>query len=1254
MRHRKSRAYSQSKFRWSELLSWRSAVLLALLYGPAAAASAVDHKLEPKTNIVLETIPYEGLGYQLYIEQVYRQYPMIYSMHKAFYSGEGNWKEYKDSYGIEIEDAIDAIPGVSIAGIDVLHPAKTTAQQLLEWDREKFKEIQYHKMWSDRPGMRELAAWWARNAKDLKEFGSDLYQFAPPEKKEYFKTLNEIAYYMMGKGVSPYATNEQMKQVDPGVASQLDTLIKNVNIIKAQQSADEREQTLLELVATVKREQTALAHAADEEGRQRIREHLTRRWTQRLSPRRTALAQDRRDAKLEMLNANKQGQDAITRNDHVAARRAAHRVAEHKQQVERIRAAERLAEFEEGMKAAQVWSEVAAELIGFADPELARELSVLIDFSFGWAEAVGRLTVGDPSGMPGALQATRRLFDHMAGRPDGRAIMAARLRLLAENQGKMTKQLLRIESRLAAIGQDVEQLTNLVYIHDTLRHRRMSELRAALAGMERRLESSIARHGMNLARIASAEERRDLESIAAGTASLFHNWRQRTRWSELQACRNKARCSDGALAEYEEVRRLLGEVAHRIKGTPLMQERSVTALSSGEIEALLKGRLEDRVPYIRSLLVWVLDAAERSFGSIEKWGDEAQVNVSELVEGHAVWADPVRAGWLIKEYLNLARWLPQKNKDGDVIRDEHGSTICQAGRQLREETAAVRSLIPIAWRLYSQFNANAGWTVQQTLTRGLEKAKRHSDGSVRDAAKRLEVLDLERYEPYWLYKASERSTRRIGNEVLYQIPQYRKVQDFKAEPSHDQRKSREFLSPVPTWTHPLPGKEKCVDVNEVYEGCDLRKWARTEISKGQLASDAMCVFSYAEFVTLFWKKMIDDNKISCTEYHAQKRAKTKIENFHAGIYACPPEHRVKQLICTKTMKPRHSELRKDIERVQASVWDALSVMKPTWKTVALARLAFDTLVRWSVGERLETDEQFGPLRQFLAALPQGPSPTYGEGQPVWVKIATLADEVERGTIGASASDEAVKVARWAGTDEHTALRDYIEPAALTACRTEADIRVERVLNEWRARNALYAAGGWGEVDDKGTAMDKADGEMQIVSQTPPWLAMVRLAVDALPIPTGERGEASVLDDGWHGIPGEHWRDLASANGWKEEIHQKPTCVEIRKSPEQWLAKWWDQKRPDHEAQRGAIRVQGDAAVTEETAGQSSGADEGEVLTPKETWGRLYGLIRPPVPTGESRRKGPGWGNQSETFARLAIVQATPSLRVQGGCPALRQ
>ena len=77
--------------------------------------------------------------------------------------------------------------------------------------------------------------------------------------------------------------------------------------------------------------------------------------------------------------------------------------------------------------------------------------------------------------------------------------------------------------------------------------------------------------------------------------------------------------------------------------------------------------------------------------------------------------------------------------------------------------------------------------------------------------------------------------------------------------------------------------------------------------------------------------------------------------------------------------------------------------------------------------------------------------------------------------------------------------------------------------------------------------------------------------------------------GGHGIPGEQWRDLASANGWKDEIHQKPTCAEIRKSPEQWLAKWWEQKRAEHEAQRESIRVQGDAAVTEETAGQSSGA-----------------------------------------------------------------
>ena len=1216
----------------------------------------------------------EHLTYQAYIQQVYVNHPEIYLMHMTAYNGKDNWKQYTNEHLERWKDGLATLPdvGIGVVVVDV-NPTgfiRTRGQRAVEKKEAEARTLLYRQMWSERKKMPEVAAWWAKNAQAirLQRMAGPEIQIGLPDQATDKEMLTEIDSHMQGMGISPYGNNAELMTIAPEVARRVKELTGAVKRVQDHGQSDterkEQEHKVIKLFKEIKSELLEQTYAQDQARRKEVSVELRRRWHQGLSPLRTQLAGELDFAEAEIEHLHERGYAATREGDDIAAEDRANHIFELQRTAQSIRTADRMAEYEENMHTARSWTGAAVAMARFVDPELAEELALLSDVGFSIAAAAGKLAISggvDPTAMAQAFSAVGALLTHMEGRPSQQAIMLGRLQILMQGQKQIKEHLKHIDGRLVGIKNDIERLWEITAVHKAVENRQMSELRAELAGMERRLESKVARNGLSIERIANVQERREVESLVAGTASLHRNWRERKRWTELQRCRVAGMCTETALTEMDEARRLLGQLAHRLNGTPLTKPREVGNLSHGELEALLEAGLEERLPYIRSLIVWILTTAEGSFGPLTTWGDSGQVHALKMGEHKGIWTDPIRSGWIIKEYLDLARWLPQRTNNGRVIRDLHSAPMCEVAGRLREETRAVRALIPIAWRLYQQFSTNAARGVQRITSVDL---RQHSDPGIRAAALRLQEIDLQDAAPLWRHYPPEQTEQRIGSDKLYMTSSYSEVEKYRAELSHEQQ-GRTGRPPVPNWSWPKPAEGRCVKntIKLAKAGCDLTEWyLAVKYKPFHPTTDLACIWSGAETVN----RVIDffagsGGNYSCVKWWRVRRAKNAIKGFHDGA-DCPAKHRVYKKKCTETHVTKPVLFRSDIVRMQEAMWTSLQ-NPDMWRTLTLARLAFDTLVRWSVGERLGTDKELAQLHQFLKGLPdggrQGPMLQHDNAQPTWEKIRALEEEVENRTMVGDTGQQAAKIARWASTVELTALNDYIDPKALTACSSETEVRAQLLRNEWRARSALYTAAGKYDKLQAGNSVEK-DVLNGLEPSTPPWDGVehgvpstqlvtqwletpqgkrwLKQAVDALPLPSGRAAEPSVLDDGWHGLRGQQWKAIAKAHGWEEEPQRKPSCEDVRAQAGKWLTNRSDQ-----------LKTRRERAGTAHTISQRDATIEAQGDQPKQIWGRMYGLVRPPVPTGETWREGPGWGAQRQTFARLLALQTMPSMRLEGAC-----
>ena len=123
----------------------------------------------------------------------------------------------------------------------------------------------------------------------------------------------------------------------------------------------------------------------------------------------------------------------------------------------------------------------------------------------------------------------------------------------------------------------------------------------------------------------------------------------------------------------------------------------------------------------------------------------------------------------------------------------------------------------------------------------------------------------------------------------------------------------------------------------------------------------------------------------------------KIEGFHRGDLLCPNKFVVRTYKCNKVSKVLRSDVANDIRKVQDFVWQSLVMDTELWIMLTKAKFAFDTVVQWSLGDRLITEEGLATLRQFLKNLPSGdvqilPS-NYGESIPTWLKTKNFVDKI---------------------------------------------------------------------------------------------------------------------------------------------------------------------------------------------------------------------------------------------------------------------
>ena len=372
----------------------------------------------------------------------------------------------------------------------------------------------------------------------------------------------------------------------------------------------------------------------------------------------------------------------------------------------------------------------------------------------------------------------------------------------------------------------------------------------------------------------------------------------------------------------------------------------------------------------------------------------------------------------------------------------------------------------------------------------------------------------------------------------------------------------------------------------------------------------------------------------------------KIEGFHRGDLLCPNKFVVRTYKCNKVSKVLRSDVANDIRKVQDFVWQSLVMDTELWIMLTKAKFAFDTVVQWSLGDRLITEEGLATLRQFLKNLPSGdvqilPS-NYGESIPTWLKTKNFVDKNLDNLI--TYEDDwnsiAVNFARWAGTSVDVALQDYINPEAITECRTELEVRSDRIWNELQARKAIYTV-----------ANQTADAE---------WLTH---QIDGLPFPTGSIGEPSVLNtlDKQHPtLGGNSWKKIAREHGWKEVSSNEPTCEEIRLNPEKWLNELSERRRKEREGIYIAIEEStqqaslADGMENENEVAKLNGNkmidSDVEMAQSKDSVKQLYGIVRPPVPYEEDLREGDGWGAQDETFRLLHLAMpAIPSMQKYGNC-----
>ena len=405
-----------------------------------------------------------------------------------------------------------------------------------------------------------------------------------------------------------------------------------------------------------------------------------------------------------------------------------------------------------------------AELTGMP-PEDVQTFQLLGEGSLNLVEGIGGMILAgaiDPTGIILTVKGIGMLLSLAQGGQTHQEFVRDMIGKLQQGQADVLegqkwlgRKIDSLALRVGIVHEDVVALTELVQksvedIKDDTR-----AIRSGIEKVEGRMAAAEERFSLSLRKLSDDEERRELVATGAAFRGLFHNWRERVEGRNLWTCRlgGEKGCSETSLREMERIRKHLGNLAHRLQGTPTRTERNFAEVTEQQAVELLKLGPAERAVLATTLLAW-----------LARENGQPEPNV-------APFTDPHRTAMLVNEYLELAKLLPVRNAHGQVIVDRNiPERMCPVTAKVVDEARAMRDALPMAWRIYLKYATAAQQHIAQAIATERGKMRRVRGAAVRHAP--YFALPGLRRVPDFLFVPPEDVVSALRGRTLHRVGMY--------------------------------------------------------------------------------------------------------------------------------------------------------------------------------------------------------------------------------------------------------------------------------------------------------------------------------------------------------------------------------------------------------------------------------------------------------------------------------------------------
>ena len=711
-------------------------------------------------------------------------------------------------------------------------------------------------------------------------------------------------------------------------------------------------------------------------------------------------------------------------------------IAELDKRIAEVARAERVLAVKEATGTARAWSGVLVAGLALSSPDDARNVQALSTGALDILEGLGTMLAGtllDPSGISMVLSGIGTLVAlGEAPGPTHEEIVRETLEELLGGQEWLGAKLDRVEGRIAVLQSDVDTLTDIARMSLAVGREERAQIGASIDTLEQRMTRAQARLALSLTTLSDQEEQRELLAKTEGFKGQFTNWRERQAGVELSECveHGERRCSERALDATEEIRRYLGDLAHRLEGTPTHEERAFGRITPSQAQALLESGAEERTPLAASMLDW-LDGE-----------DKARGGQGTPTQARRPFIDPHRTAVLIAQYRTLARLVPTRTADGQLIRDANLARIETAEAVLEAQARAMREALPAAWRTYLHYSteaanafAKSALVVRARMGRvqvqGQGMSWRRLDLLTTDPTRAVETLtgadvhtvgrhlgattvdphDARRRTGMYAHKDRAEWTRRLlwRSAVIEGEPD-----PFRGKWVKDPRTGRdrmlrvdedfgELYAPDTPNTireeiRRLRGAEKgfktwrllakakalgfwaptetegfCKTGITAVAGCDYEKWWKKKVEEELDLENVILLCSTGRiFIKIICKKALQVDKVRDKIHSHMKRyrrARTHEQWKDVKYDTCP--YPVQAQACVEAIVGVRDAIVKKLLKRQHDAWLALSRALPqqTRAQWARAKLALDTALTMGYADGVETDSHLRRARRVVRRLP---------------------------------------------------------------------------------------------------------------------------------------------------------------------------------------------------------------------------------------------------------------------------------------------